>query len=331
MEPGDGDGPGHAYGFHGVRLVTSRRLPYPQASRTPQAPTHRVQVLDGRSPEMRAAFAAVSAGVRIRHSAAFERTVAPDGAHYLSWGAGAYEFLILEQGRLLAARRARGTSAELFDALLLGPALSYALLALGLEPLHATVVTAGDGGVAFLGHSGFGKSSLAASFLQAGHRLVTDDQLVLTRLAGRVCAHPGPPRLKLVPALARRFLGARAAGAPLSVFAPKVSLRVPARAVVTEAVPLRAIYVLSAPTTRSTGPVSIRPLSPQAASLALIRNTFNGRLADPARLARQFAFVTDLVSMLPVRRLTYPRRVSALPAVRAAVLADLERVAPCFR
>ena len=50
--------------------------------------------------------------------------------------------------------------------------------------------------VAFLGDSGFGKSSLAAYLLSAGDRLVTDDLLLLQESEGFL-AYPGPPRIKL--------------------------------------------------------------------------------------------------------------------------------------
>ena len=50
--------------------------------------------------------------------------------------------------------------------------------------------------VAFLGDNAFGKSSLAACFLAAGARLLTDDLLVLHESSDRVLAYPGPPRIK---------------------------------------------------------------------------------------------------------------------------------------
>jgi len=55
-----------------------------------------------------------------------------------------------------------------------------------------------------LGDSGHGKSSLAACFLAAGHRLLTDDLLVIGESGDYLMAHPGPPRIKLFPAVWRR-------------------------------------------------------------------------------------------------------------------------------
>jgi hypothetical protein len=56
-----------------------------------------------------------------------------------------------------------------------------------------------------------------------------------------------------------------------------------------------------------------------------VRASFNTVHVDRRRLARQFAFARRLAHAVPVRRLTYPRRLSLLPRVRAAVLADLAR------
>ena len=61
----------------------------------------------------------------------------------------------------------------------------------GFEPLHATVVVVSGEAVAFLGESGYGKSSLAASFLDSGHQLLTDDLLILRASAGRVLGPHG--------------------------------------------------------------------------------------------------------------------------------------------
>ena len=57
--------------------------------------------------------------------------------------------------------------------------------------------------VAFLGASTYGKSSLAACFIAAGHRLLTDDTLRLEERDGQWIAYPGPPRLRLLPKVAR--------------------------------------------------------------------------------------------------------------------------------
>ena len=57
--------------------------------------------------------------------------------------------------------------------------------------------------------------------------------------------------------------------------------------------------------------------------MALVKNTFNSRIVNSARLERQFRQTAQVVSAMPVKKLSYPRVLSQLPAVRDAILADL--------
>lgn len=92
----------------------------------------------------------------------------------------------------------------------------------------------------------------------------------------------------------------------------------------TEAVPLKAIYVLAPPATSAQRRnVTIRRLSARKALLELLRNTFNSAVTDSGRLERQFFWAAQLVSTVPIKLLSYPRNLSALPTVRRAILADL--------
>jgi len=56
---------------------------------------------------------------------------------------------------------------------------------------------------------------------------------------------------------------------------------------------------------------------------AFLGAAFNLTVTDRGRLESQFTFATRLSSSVPVRRLTYPRRLAALPEVCDALLADL--------
>ncbi len=237
------------------------------------------------------------------------------------------EFVVSGDGRLITVRRFEEASVESFQVYLLGRSISFALVKQGFEPLHATVVLIGDSAVAFLGDSGFGKSSLAACFLQAGHRLLTDDLLIVTESSHGLMAYPGPPRIKVFPNIARRFLGRAAQGVPMNPDSSKVILPLgPCRGCENPA-PLAAIYAITPPEEpKRKAPVSIEALSARDSFLELVKHTFNYRLTQPARLARQFAAGTRLVAQMPVRRLAYPRVLKQLPEVRQAVIEDLERL-----
>src|SRR5262249_3466189 len=121
-----------------------------------------------------------------------------DGSIYARW-ADVGEFLVSRNGSTIGCRRFHTATEESFQVYLLGQALSFALVQSGSEPLHGTVVVIGGDAVAFLGQSGFGKSTLAASLLASGHQMLTDDLLMLQIKKGRVTAYPGPGRIKLFP------------------------------------------------------------------------------------------------------------------------------------
>jgi hypothetical protein len=81
---------------------------------------------------------------------------------------------------------------------LLGSAFGALLHQRGLLPLHANAVNINGKAVAFMGPSGYGKSTLAAWFHQQGYDVIADDVCVVGfGEDGRPYATPGLPRLRL--------------------------------------------------------------------------------------------------------------------------------------
>jgi hypothetical protein len=205
---------------------------------------------------------------------------------------------------------------------LLGQVLSFSLVRFGREPLHGTVVQIGDASVALVGDCGHGKSTLGAALLARGGRIVTDDLVSLVSRRGRWRVHPGIPRIKLFPTVARRLLGRDVGGTPMNGITPKLVIPLTARQTVRGLAPLSAVYVLSAPQAR-TREVTVEHLSGRDAFLEVIRGAFNLLVVDRERLANQFGFATRLATTLPIRRVQYPRTFTALNAVCDALIADL--------
>jgi hypothetical protein len=75
--------------------------------------------------------------------------------------------------------------------------LPLVAIARGREALHAAAVETPAGVVALAGPSGSGKSTLAAALVARGHRLFTDDVLVISAEGKKILAHPGGPYLSL--------------------------------------------------------------------------------------------------------------------------------------
>jgi hypothetical protein len=246
-----------------------------------------------------------------------------DGSTYVRWGTVG-EFLVAADGSRITCRRIEASSVESFQVYMLGQALSVALVSQRFEPLHATAVVVDGEAVAFLGDNAFGKSSLAACFMAAGHRVLTDDLLIVRQSSNRLLAYPGPPRIKLFPKIARRFLGQTANSVQMNRDTDKLVVPIDRDRRCECPVPLKAIYSLTAPrdACRSRS-VRIETLSPRETFVALLKGTFNRRLVTPQRLERQFRVMASLSNQISVKTLTYPRSVERLPELRGTVLEDL--------
>jgi hypothetical protein len=233
-----------------------------------------------------------------------------------------FDFVVTGDGRQVLWRRLVDVPDEVVFTYLLGQVLSFCLLARGVEPLHATSVVVNGAAIGFLGDSGHGKSTLAATLLERGYRLLTDDVLVVRFDEGRAMAYPSLPRIKLTGASADAvFPGRRSV--PMNRFTDKRIFPLHEAEYVSRPAPLRALYVISEPA-EGAG-LSIRRLRGRAEFLALIRHTFNDSILHIPRLKQQFAFARRLVRLVHVNALSYPKQLDLLPAVADAVLADAQR------
>lgn len=245
-----------------------------------------------------------------------------DGSMYVRWNKLG-EFWVAADGRQILCGRAPRTSIESFQVYLLGQALSCALVKQCLEPLHGTAIVDQGEAIVFLGDSKFGKSTLAASFVNAGYPLLTDDLLLLRPSKRGLEAYPGPPRLKLFPKTAHRFLSSAAARGRMNPITRKLIIPLSAQQTCADPVHLRAIYVLAGPEEmRSQRRVQIAPIVAREAFLALVSNTFNALIVDPARLQRQVIETALFLRDVPVKKLSFPRLLARLPEVRDAILTD---------
>ena len=173
---------------------------------------------------------------------------------------------------------------------LLGPPLVLALALRNKWCLHASAAIFHDILIAFLANSGGGKSTLAAYLSQyPGWRLAADDILPVSTEPGGLVAWPHFPQLKL-PAEAQP------------------GQHMP------EELPLGKICVL-ANDGLDEGP-AIQSLSVSQSVPVLLAHTAGARLFDPQLLEKHLAFCIQAAEGVPVTRLSYPRRMEALPEIR---------------
>jgi hypothetical protein len=117
------------------------------------------------------------------------------GNPYMLWPAvGAFRIV---DGRSIEIAPAPGVSEKLLPFPLLGPVMALLLHIRGMLVLHASAIAIGSESAVFLGDKMAGKSTTAAAFIRAGHRLLTDDLLALDFSGDTPLIAPAFPQLKL--------------------------------------------------------------------------------------------------------------------------------------
>lgn len=311
----------HWYEIYGIRLSSDIQLTFPNSESMQSAA---VSLLEASADFFREAIQ--STIVRPSPTGWYKYVQLDNGQSYLRWD-DLFEFLVDADGRRIWWGWLGAPSLESLQVYLLGHSLSFALIKQGYEPIHATSVVIDGHAVAFIGSSGIGKSSLAAAFLADGYPLVTDDMLLLRRTDQGYEAQPGPRRIKLFPKMARRFLAVTANGVPMNNETEKLVLPLKTNYCHSGGASLRALYVLTPPReARRQQHIELIPLSTREAFIALVRGTFNSVVTGADRAGRQYTECLSIASQVPLRRISYPRDLSLLPAVKQAILSDLSEL-----
>jgi len=110
---------------------------------------------------------------------------------------GAGNFAI-SYGRKIVIEKAPEADESLVRIFLLGTAMGVLLHQRGFLPLHGNGIVHDGYCTAILGHSGMGKSTLAAAFRSRGYKLLSDDVCALKiRTEATPIVYPGIPRINL--------------------------------------------------------------------------------------------------------------------------------------
>jgi hypothetical protein len=233
------------------------------------------------------------------------------------------DFKLSRTGQDVAAYPAPGVSKQTTEHLYLNQVLPLALSKQGKLVFHASAVEIDDAAVAFVGASGKGKSTLAASFATSGFRFLTDDGLMLEALDHSYHVTPSHPSIRL-------WLDSKAALiAPDTPTAPALEFTSKSRFVAGDRIafcdsqrPLRRVYFLgdgSAPA------LTIRPMKPADALIELVKHSFLLDIEEQTMLAAHFDELSALAGLPIYHRLDYPRRYEDLTAVRQAIVEHAAR------
>ena len=189
--------------------------------------------------------------------------------------------------------------------------------------LHASVLALGGKAVGFLGPSGVGKSTLAASFLNQGHPLLSDDLAVIRKREDHFLLQPGPPTIRLWPETDRRLNRFHLNGDRVYPETEKKLFRLghgmPWR-FLSKPIVLGSLYFLAR---KRRGGIQIERLAQKEALIDLHCNLYNQVVEAPKVRERQFKIAAELVQKVPVKRLVYSTGFAHLTRVRQAILKDL--------
>lgn len=187
--------------------------------------------------------------------------------------------------------------------------------------LHGSAVAIGGRAIAFLGHSGIGKSTLAGAFARAGHPFLTEDVIELVAHGEGYHVQPKPSGVRLCADSAAWLLGDTTmeedSSGKIDIAAGSA---LPFR---DHAAPLAAVMLLG---DNSCGDPVIAPLAAAEAVRSMLPHSFVLDVEDKTRLRGHFSRIVALCAALPCYRVDYERDYARLPDVLAAIIAAVEEV-----
>jgi len=252
-----------------------------------------------------------------------------DGAYFRLAFVDGSEFVVDRNGAKVWGTWSNAVSADERTSYLLGLVLSFVLCLRGVPCLHASAISVGNKAIAFIGHEGTGKSTIAAAFAMRGCPVIADDLVALTPLDGTFLAQPGYPWLRLRPSAINALSHENI---ELPILWPTedglyfdLDLTQTGYTFERRALPLAALYFCNQPGDDAPGTfIDAMPESPGL--MALVANTWATRVLNPLMRAREFETLSQLSATVPLRRLrTGPNRSSASELTKA-ILSDFQQI-----
>jgi len=249
------------------------------------------------------------------------------GAGYLLRFPDLADFEVSADGARVLGYPAPGVTSATVEHLYLNQVLPLALSRQGKLVLHGSAVDIAGQGVAFLGESGRGKSTLAASFATQGTRFLTDDGLLLEWAGVQCRIIPSHPSIRLWQDSEGALMKPDAATAPAVSFTSKSRfLAGQGIAFCDKSRPLHRVFFLG---DGSAAVPTLEAMRPAEALIELVKHSFVLDIEARDLLMRHFDDLTRLAALPIYFRLDYPRDYGALPAVRDAIaqqVLDLRQV-----
>lgn len=215
---------------------------------------------------------------------------------------------LITDGTSITVEPFEGVSHEMVAPNILGGCMSVILRQRGYLVLHASSVAMGSAAVAFLGSSGWGKSTLAAALHAKNCQVLTDDVMALRLESGSPEVIPSFPQCKLAPEAALALGRDPATLAPLFAHSYKRSYTFE-NGFQADPLPLKKIYILAKGDEHS-----IAPMHPREVFAHLVSHTrAASTLFNPQVSQEHFRQCTQLLEQVPCYRFTRKPGLAELP------------------
>ncbi len=220
----------------------------------------------------------------------------------------------VSNGNKIIVEPNHNADADLVCLYLYGSAFGALLFQRGVLPLHGSSIVTPKGAVLFVGHSGFGKSTMAGVFHKRGYQILSDDVSAVTSIDDIPHIFPSYPRILLwedsIAHIGMDSTGLKQAHARENKFQVPVS-----NSFAEEPSSLHAIYVINP---LADVAIEITPLDGFAKIHSLTEHTYRGQFLEGMKLtSRHFSQISAVAAHAHMFRVDRP-----IDAVRIEEVAD---------
>ena len=236
---------------------------------------------------------------------------------YLLRFPGLADFEVSADGTEVVGYPSTDTDSATVEHLYINQLVPLALSRQGRPAFHASVVTVPGGAIAFLGKTGMGKSTLAASFALNEAEFLTDDALLVEETKRGCLALPSHASVRLWEDSVEAVCRADIPTADALTYTDKARLLAgTALTYCDSAQPLLAAFVLS---NKDGADIVVASLEGSDRTMQWVENSFLLDIKDKNLLASHFDWTHRISATVPTFSLDYPRDYGILPEVRETV------------
>ncbi len=234
-------------------------------------------------------------------------------------------FFLHHQGNKLSCLKHRNVPLTTVRHLLLDQVLPrFFFHFFNMNIVHASFIEVGGVGIAFLGETGWGKSTLAAGFINSGNTVLTDDCLLVTKENAQIYGIPSyatvrlfDDSLQVVQTLPNYHVN------NISHYSEKK--RILSKPVHNRKLQLKAAFFLNNPNDMPQEEIRIKPFQKLLAVTQLIRHSFSLDITDRNRQNNQLDQLSDMARhKVRFWQLEYPRTFIFLPTVIQQIVTTIE-------